>query len=212
MYSYSEAAHLLRVSKSKVRAWAEGYVYNRSGKHVRQAPVLQGQRPYSDMLTFQDLIELMIVSQLREAGVKLQEIRDAAQLLAEDLDTPYPFANQRLYTDGVQILREHGKGYQNVAKQQQVFEFVEEFFKNIKFKDDIAVAWTPMGPDVPVLVDPHRSFGAPIETARGVRTDIIHSTYRAEGDMSSVAEWYDIPLASVEAAVRFEEQWQQKAA
>ena len=211
IYSYSEAARLLNVSTSKVRAWSEGYVRKRGEERVLQRPVLQGGRESGGFLTFQDLIELMFVKELRNAGVELATIRAAAQVLSEELQTPYPFAHERLVTDGAQLLREHGSGYQSVADKQHVFAFVAQFFKDIIFEDREAVSWLPMGKDRPVLVDPHRSFGAPIETSRGVRTDVIYSAYEAEDhDAQLVAEWYDIPLESVQAAVEFEQQWQRK--
>jgi len=211
IYTYREAARLLRVSSAKVRSWAEGYVYALNGREREKAPVLQRRVWVPGLLTFRDLIELFFVREFRKAGVSLQDIRDAARLLANRWDTPYPFAHDKLNTDGRQILLEAGEHYENVANQQQVFQFAADFFKNIDFRDEIAESWWPLGRDKLIVVDPHRSFGAPVELRSGVRTDVIFATYRAEQDFQAVAEWYDILPEAVTAAVEFEEQWSKAA-
>jgi len=209
IYTYAEAARFLRVSSAKVRRWAEGYVYWLNGEQRRKGPVLQRERPPLGLLTFCDLVELFFVREFDKAGVKLQDIRDSARLLADELKTPYPFACERLHTDGVQILRAKGRHYENVARQQKVFKFAEDFFKKIEFADDcLARRWWPMGPDKLVVIDPHRSFGTPIEAKSGIRTDVLYAAYKAEeGDSKAVAEWYEISREGVESAVKFEEEW-----
>lgn len=211
IYSYSEASRLLCVSTAQIRGWAEGYVRWLQGSEQRGKPVLQ-QRPVQGLLTFYDLIELFFVREFRRTGVRLEEIRKAAAVLAEGLHTPYPFANSRLYTDGRQILREAGDQYENVARQQHVFHFVQQFFKNIDFSQELPEKWWPLGHERQIVLDPHRSFGSPIDFKSGIRTDVIYATYQAEQDVEAVAEWYEIQCERVNAAIEFEEQWCKKAA
>lgn len=213
IYTYAEAARLLRVSVAKVRGWAEGYVRHINGEQRRSQPVLQREVHRYKLLTFFDLIELFFVREFTNAGVKLSETRAAAEYLSQQLNTPYPFACCKLDTDGVQLLQEAGDAYINVAHQQRVFEFVKLFFKDIDFDDDCqAKAWWPLGRDKFIVIDPKRAFGAPIDVRSGVRTEIIYSTYKAEGDVQAVADWYEIKPDVVEAAIEFEEQRCQKAA
>ncbi|MDO8588434.1 MAG: hypothetical protein Q7T82_15510 [Armatimonadota bacterium] len=209
IYTHAEAARLLRVSTAKARNWAEGYTYQIDGRERTKAPVLQRRAGQPGLLTFHDLIELFFVREFRNAGVSLQDIRGAAKLLSEKWDTPYPFACRKLDTDGVQILMAAGEHYENVARQQNVFRFAEDFFKNIDFSDDcLAEKWWPMGRDKLVVIDPHRSFGTPIDLKSGVRTEILYAAYQAEDrDVEAVANWYEIPPEQVKAAVEFEETW-----
>lgn len=213
LYTYSEAARLLRVSTQKVSRWANGYTYKMYGLERKKRPILQRQMTEHGLLTFRDLIELFVVQQLRELGVKLEHIRNTSKRLAEEWNTPYPFASQNINTDGSQILTEADGCYENAETKQKVLDIVEDFFKNVEFDaDDIASKWWPRGIDGNILVDPRYSFGSPVIKDKGIRTEVIYLTYKAEkGDVDSVADWYDITADEVKAAVAFEEEWQTAA-
>ena len=211
IYTYHEAARLLQAHTNQVRRWAQGYVYVLNGEAHEKAAVLQREKAGEGLLTFFDLIELLFVRELRKAGVKMQIIRDAARLLSGEFDTPYPFAYEPLYTDGRQILQQAGGQYANVVSKQQVFRFVEELFKNIDFINHLARVWYPLGRDRLIVVDPHRSFGAPIDVRTGVRTDVIYMTYKAEQDVEAVADWYEVDEPTIRAAIELEERWQKAA-
>lgn len=203
VYDYSTAAALLHVSPAQVRGWAEGYV---RPMRNRSEPVLQS-KPLPGILTFYDLIELVFVKKYRDAGVKLSTIKKTAAFLAEELRTPYPLADCRLETDGVQLLREQEKRLVNVADSQTVLEIVRELFKDIEFKDCLPDRWWPMGRDGRVVISPHKAFGQPVDCEYGTRTDIIYATYKAEEDVEAVATWYEISKEAVNAAIRFETEW-----
>ena len=115
VYTYAEAARLLGATTQQVRRWAEGYVYNLNGQDVHKEGVLERERTREGLLTFHDLIELVFVNQFAKAGVKMRHIRDTAKLLREKWQTPYPFAYERLQTDGYQLLLDSGKNYENVS-------------------------------------------------------------------------------------------------
>ena len=212
IYTYYEAAKLLGVDKTQVRRWADGYTYSLRGEQKHKEPVLQRQRTPEGLLTFYDLIELFIVRELIRAGVRMEVIRASAALLSRELDTPYPFACEKIYTDGVQILHDAGDQYENVATKQQVFQFIEDFFKNMEFdRNYLPMRWFPLGPERLIVMDPKRSFGTPIDFRSGMRTDVLYSTYKAEEDIDAVADWYEVTREAVEAAVEFEEQWKKAA-
>jgi uncharacterized protein (DUF433 family) len=209
IYTYYEAARLLKVDAANVSRWAKGYTYKLNGEIRRKEAILQ-EPPRDGLLTFYDLIELFFVREFRQAGVKLQDIRDTAKYLSDQWQTPYPFACNKLQTDGQQILLDAGDHYFNVARQQAVFRFAEDFFKNIEFNVEtcLPLEWWPIGRDKLIVIDPKRSFGTPIDVKTGVRTDILYAAYKAEnGDIEAVADWYEVTKDAVEAAVEFEEQW-----
>lgn len=209
IYTYHEAARLLHVDTANVRRWAEGYTYKLNGEIRRKEAILQGP-PGDGLLTFYDLIELFFVREFRNAGVKLQDIRDTAKYLADRWQTPYPYACNKLQTDGQQILLDAGDHYENVARKQCVFRFAEDFFKNIEFDAETCLAqeWWPIGRNKLIVIDPKRSFGTPIDVKTGVRTDILYAAYKAEnGDIKAVVDWYEVTEETVEAAVEFEEEW-----
>ncbi|MCW5935187.1 MAG: hypothetical protein KIT45_12960 [Fimbriimonadia bacterium] len=165
----------------------------------------------SRLLTFHDLIELYFVREFRKANVTLPEVRNAARILREEWNTPYPFAlNKLAEIDGRLI---HKQELQTVLEKQQVFEFARDFFKNFDFDENgLASAWYPLGMDKLIVLDPKRSFGAPIETRSGTRTDVLYQLYQAEnGDVEAVANWYEVPIEAVEQAIKFEEKWRKVA-
>lgn len=53
-----------------------------------------------------------------------------------------------------------------------------------------------------VVVDPLLGFGEPV--VRGVRTEIIRELVQAGETQNAIAEVYELPQGSVEAAVRYE--------
>ena len=63
-----------------------------------------------------------------------------------------------------------------------------------------------MGRESTVIIEPTRSFGAPICNPSGVRTRLLSRTYRAEQDMDRVAWWYDATTREVQDAVAYEAQ------
>jgi len=65
--------------------------------------------------------------------------------------------------------------------------------------------WSPLGKERTVVVDPARSFGAPIVVPGGVRTRILYGGYKAEGSFQAVADWYRVTSIVVQDAVEFEE-------
>lgn len=214
IYTYNEAARLLKVHPNQVRRWADGYVYAYRGEERRKEPVLQRVSAGRGLLTFRDLIELHCVREFTKVGVRIETIRDAAKLLAERWRTAYPLANDKLRTDGQRILMEAGEHYEDIAGQQHVFSFVENFFEDIQFDPETfePQAWYPLGRGRLIVLDPHRSFGSPIDLRTGVRTDVIYLTYKAEQDLDAVAEWYEVTPDAVRAAVEFEESCIQRAA
>lgn len=211
IYTISEAAHLLQVSKRKVVGWAERYVHSREGPVRVSPPVLDREGAEPGLLTFHDLIELVFVREFRKAGVDLPQIRAAAALLREEWNTPYPFATQKVVDlERKLVNREDMK---TIIGRQQVFEFGRKFFNDVDFdRFGLAEKWHPLGKGKLIILDPHRSFGAPIELRSGIRTDVLYRQYLAEGgDVQAVADWYEVPTEAVKQAVEFEEKWQAAA-
>jgi uncharacterized protein (DUF433 family) len=210
IYTIADAARLLCVSASTLRRWVEGYVYVRNGDLRQSGPVIDRTGAEPGLLTFFDLVEMFFVREFRKTDVDLPHIREVAEILRKDWKTPYPFAQKRVVELRRQLLDR--EGMQTVLGQQQVFGFAEEFFKDIDFdRSGLASAWHPLGKDKLIVLDPQRSFGAPIEVRSGIRTDTLYRQFKAEGTIDAVADWYEISPEAVEQAVEFEEKCGQAA-
>src|SRR5437867_6565520 len=131
LYTMPEAARLLRVPVGKLRRWAQGYSLAAS-RH--SAPMFRRDYPElaeNGILTFQELIELCLVSQFRQAGVSMQTIRTTARWAAELFETNHPFAVRRFHTDGKRLFAEMElpaeKGVpQRVYRELPTFQYVLE--------------------------------------------------------------------------------------
>ena len=67
--------------------------------------------------------------------------------------------------------------------------------------------WRPEAGRKVVVLDPERSFGKPILDEFDIQTQVIARAVAAEeGSEKRVADWYDIPVPAVQAAVHFERQ------
>lgn len=95
----------------------------------------------------------------------------------------------------------------DLARSQYEFErIVAPFlYAGVEYNDDEQpTRWWPRGHSVQVVIDPARSFGAPIVPGEGVPTRVLYNGYAAEQSYDFVAAWFDVDVAAVHDAVSFE--------
>lgn len=220
LYSLGEAAKLLRVSRTKLRNWADGYSFEYRGEEHASEPIFRrdlAEAGLSDLLTFADLIELLFISRFRSEGVSMPVIRAAAERAAELYQTDHPFAAKCLKTDGRVIfaILESRKAQlakapyetlvEEMHRRQLVFPaLVEPYFRNIEYDVEEAVRYWPRGREGGVVLDPKRAFGKPIDAETGVPTLVLYRAVEAGDSIDDVAYWYDIPRDAVRRAVEYE--------
>jgi uncharacterized protein (DUF433 family) len=164
------------------------------------------------ILTFADLIEIRFLDAFRREGVSSKALRIASQRAKEYLGRHHPFSTQIFKSDGRTILAEITKDtgdkvFLDIVNDQYVFETVigAYLYSGLDFNDlKEPTRWWPLGRDRAVVIDPHRSFGAPIVAKGGVPTKILNSAVNAEKSIEFVAKWYGVGVAEVKDAVQFE--------
>jgi uncharacterized protein (DUF433 family) len=204
IYGLPEAARLLRVSPARIRSWAspERKLLHRHFAADEHA------------ITFAELMELYFIAMFRGAGVTLETIGRASAAAAAKFATPYPFSVKRFDTDGrtvfATLINDETDGVivEDLKHGQYVFEKVmKPFFHKMEFRgaQEVSRFW-PREKRGRVVLDPARQFGRPIDASTGVPTKAIFDACRAgDGqDAKDVAQWFDVPLAAVHAAVAFE--------
>jgi hypothetical protein len=160
-------------------------------------------------LSFQNLLEVRLVNELREKGVPWVEIRKAARRAAQFLNTPHPFVSHRFLTDGRRVFIEFKDDFRNehllhLATEQYLFQrLVRPHLRGIEFDKDRPVRWWPLGERRSVVLDPARSFGRPIGPSSGVATHVL-AAHAACTSARQASLWYQVPLAEVRDAVAFE--------
>lgn len=166
-----------------------------------------------ELITFLDLIELFFVAMFYDKGVSLTYIRKAAETAQREFDTDHPFAVQQFETDGSRIFvmlqaePDSGSHTQELIDAQYVFDDqVRPFFKT-KLDCDLegVTRFWPLGKGRCVVLDPHRSFGKPLDVASGVPTRPLYQAHLAGETIGTIARWYEIPPETVECAVEYEQ-------
>ena len=215
IYTVSRVTQLLQLESTHVNSpgihrWAFGYI--RGGVYYDPAINTEAaDRPEAERtLTFLEMVELMHIAGLLEAGKSWDKVRKAARVARRILkDDPHPFARYKWFADAASLYMELGKQHaepvllEMAGDAQVVFQpFLERYLKQIEFDDEgLARLWSPFDG---VAVDPRRSMGLPVVAEGGVRTDILAGHHLAGDTISAIASWYNIPEYEVETAVRFE--------
>jgi len=217
IYTFPQASQLIRAKPQRIAAWFRGRANGR-GPVFRSTYAGSGRSEVVRTISFLDLIEALVSSQLRKHGVSLIAARKAHKQLADLLKTLHPFAHEGLYTDGkrvfVRIAKEsHDERVIDAICRQDVFPAVLlPYLKRIEFgkQTRLAERWRIIDG---MVVDPARRSGKPILESCGMSASILARSYESNlMDVELVADWYGVAPKDVELAVRFEEQFPRKVA
>ena len=207
VYSFPEAARLVRLRAGRVGEWFRGRLNSKIG------PVFTGDfSPVGEdrVISFLDLVDVFVAGQLREHGVSLQTLRRVYVELQGVLETRHAFCRRELLTDGGRIFIRglDQKGREeiiDVLDKQRVFpQIILPFLKSIDYapESNLARRWH-IGKKV--VIDPQIAFGQPTIEAVGVSTAILAAAFHAnDRDEALVADWYNVHSEDVIAAARFE--------
>lgn len=196
VYSQSEVAQIIRATPSTVQRWTTGYV-DASG---RKEPLVSGvQRGRGYTVPFIGLAEAFVLNAFRKAGLPMQRIRPAVEVIKSEMGLEFALANDLLVTDGAEILYRSDDEFDRrlvvLRNGQAVFnEVVEDYLRNIDFGDrGYATALRlPQYPGLDVIVRPTINGGQPTLARRGVAVSDVLGRIRAGEAPSDVADDYGI--------------------
>jgi uncharacterized protein (DUF433 family) len=221
LYTQREAARIVAVPENTLRNWARGYVYKTLTGFVEAVPMIttaarRDERTPS--VPFLGLAEAYVLAAFRAAGVPMQRIRPAIAWLDRNIGLPAALANERLMTDGAEILYDFGqqssesdpgaaeilKDLVVVRNQQRVFvPVVLDYLRTVTYRDGwVELIHLRQYGQVDVIVDPRINFGKPTVATRGVRVADILSRIQAGEALTEVAWDYDLRAEEVEALTR----------
>ena len=159
----------------------EGYDYGYRGERRHSAPITYlataavkkgGGEP---VLTFEQLLTLLLVKTFKDRGLGLPTIKRAAAKAQADYNSPNPFVTKRFRSDGNHVfidLEHEARGREreliNVLSDQREFREIVEpsLFKDIVFVGDDAGEWWPLGKKRAVVLARIASSAPPISRAR----------------------------------------------
>lgn len=213
LYGLAQVDGILLLKPGTARRWIEGYT--RGGSFYE--PVIRVEATGEEVVTWGEFVETRLLAEYRGAGVPLVRMRPAIQRLREEFATPYPLAVAGPYLSvaGRELVM---RAQEEVGLERQLHLVVvrhgqalltapaQQFVRSVDFESDEEAAIVERLRPVPtieqVVIDPLRQFGVPV--VRSVPTELIAEQVRAGDGLEMIADAYELPLADVEAAVRYE--------
>lgn len=209
IYTIGEAARLVGITPRRAAAWFRGW-------HGAGTPVL-GHTDYADwghpeLVSFPDLVDVVVVAELRRLGVPMPKIRKAYIAISNYFGrAPHPFARRDLLTDS------NGDVFLYVARHDGIDELVEVVSRQRAFPKLLMRYLTRINYDPAsglarrmrltdeIVIDADRRYGKPIVDSVTMPTAILARAFVAhEGDAESAADWHNVAPEDVLAAVAFE--------
>lgn len=207
IFTLRETAAYLGVPKSTVHWWARS--------QGPQHPLITcfPSRGRQATVPFVGFAEAFVLSSFRRAGVPLQRIRPAVEVLEKEIGVEHALASKRLYTDGAEVLfdyanksgeREVGELTVVRTQQRQFTGVVKDYLKRIHYGGD---GWAdsvrlPTYEHAEVVVDPRVAFGLPLVVAGGARVEDLVDRFQAGDSVSEIATDFSVPADQVEDVIR----------
>jgi uncharacterized protein (DUF433 family)/uncharacterized protein YcgL (UPF0745 family) len=213
-YSYAEAARLLGVPASTVRAWKKGQDYIYQGRRQRfsepiPSKLLQG-------LSYNDLVEVFVLRALRtKHNFSLGYIRSALKEAQRAFDIDRLFLHEAFRIDpkGREFFLSRIDDYASLSGTAQLSMkmALEAYLERLEYgPDHLAVDFYPVIPKLgltaPKLISVNATiaFGRPAVKRLGIRTSAISSRIDAGEDRETVIQDYRLTPAEFDQAIYLE--------
>ena len=207
IYTLRDVATILKMPYNKVHKWIRKYWDGKLGKKFQQQ--YSWERDGSVAVNFHTVVELYVMIEFAEQGVKTKEVLIAHKDLSEIFQTPFPFAQKKvlneLRTDGKRIYweNEEGKPITMNGTKQLNLDFIQMFFKKMEFDGEVVSKLWPMGKESSIVIDPQRKFGNPIIEGRNIYPETIFGHYKAGDPLNYIAFIYEITEKEAQDAIHY---------
>lgn len=215
LYTLAEAARALSIPASTFANWAKGYTRVAGGRTTVGEPVVTSLGAVGGpTVPFVGLAEGMVLAAVRRAGVPMQRVRPALEVLGREIGVAHALASKQLYTDGAELLFDYastsddGDALRNlvvVRSGQRVFEdVIEAYLQRIDYGPDgyAKLIRLPAYDVASVVADPRRAFGQPIFEHGGARLDDVLERFWAGDSIEELADEFGVPPVEVEDVLR----------
>lgn len=206
IYTIPDISNFLSIPKYKVRRYLNEYWNERSGKRFFHETYSWSVDNKIKAVNFYTLIELYTCFHLQNLGVSPKEILKSRAAMINDLNTPYPFASDKILSNGKKIWFEFKDSIVKAdgSKQTEFVEFIREFANKIEFDSNkIAEKFWPAGKQSDVVINPHNQFGQPILNGTNINAEVIYSMYESGEPIDAIGILYDITSKQVKDAISF---------
>lgn len=213
-YSPGEAARYLQLPEATVRAWVAGQRYQTTRGARRFKPVLKAAATDPLRLSFQNLVEIHVLSAIRRRHrVSLNKVRRAVEFLAQRFHTQHPFADRQLITNGYDLFVQEMEKLINVSSAGQLamrplldayLERIERDARGVPMRLYPFTTGSSAEVRKAVVIDPRVQFGRPCIAGTGIPTTEIVERYKAGDGIAALAKDYGRSTADIEEALRYE--------
>jgi uncharacterized protein (DUF433 family) len=208
IFTLRETAAYLGAPRSTIQSWARS-----AGRHKPPLITRFSARGGYASVPFIGFAEAFVLTSFRRAGVPLQRIRPAVDVLAKEIGVEHALASERLYTDGVEVIYDYaeGAGDEQVSdlvvvrtQQRQFSDVVRDYLRRIRYGSDgwASAVRLPAYKHAEVVVDPEVGFGLPLVVSGGVRVEDLVDRFQAGDGLAELAADFDVPIEDVEDVIR----------
>jgi uncharacterized protein (DUF433 family) len=216
LFTVAEAAAWLTVPRSTLHGWVHGYQRELSdGATSRSQPIVLSlpSRRLEAGIPFLGLAEGLVLSAFRRAGVPLQRIRPALDLLDREMGLRHALASDRLAVDGVEVLYDYGARVDPQAigtlvtvrsGQCVLAPIVRECLGGIRYSGDhwAEQVQLPGYATARVIVNPDVALGRPTLEGSGVAVDDVVGRWIAGESVTQLAGRFGLATPEVEDVLR----------
>ncbi len=216
LYTMAEAARYLGVPAATFGTWAKGYQRRPPARPtVKGDPLVTAVEPEArrgPSIPFGGLAEGMFLSALRRAGMPLQQIRPALDVVRTEIGVEHALASRQLFVAGAELLWEvsrqervdddarHGARDLIVLRNgQYVFrQVIEQYLQRIEYDDTYArKVHLPQYEVAHIAAEPEINFGKPYFTHTGTPMYVVAGMLRAGESVRDIADDFDLPVDEV---------------
>jgi uncharacterized protein (DUF433 family) len=177
-------------------------------------PVISSASPSKRLLSFQNLVELHVLSSIRKVHkVDLPSVRRAIDYIQKRFNSDHPLLDKQMLTDGKSLFIEEYGNVVNVSEQGQLEmkKLLELYLKRIdRDKHGLPVRLYPVTrKDVLesprfIAIDPSIRFGRPCIAGTRIPSRIIAERHEAGDSVATLAKDYGRKTEEIEEALRYE--------
>ncbi|MEO8275882.1 MAG: DUF433 domain-containing protein [Thermoanaerobaculia bacterium] len=217
-YSVPEAAHYLDIPSATLSSWVLGRSYVVSAGKRNFEPLIRRPDEKDARLSFWNLIEAHALRALRSKhDVPMRHVRTALAYAGKEYGIERLLLSDDLRAMPGELFLQRLDKLVNIGRsgQEALKELLETFLQRIdRDLQGIPLRLFPFTRpleqvtlhDVPrvVLIDPKLGSGRPVLMRKAIRTATIADRFGAGESVSALAADYDLGIADIEEAIRYE--------
>jgi uncharacterized protein (DUF433 family) len=205
-YSLEDAAHILRIPLSTMKAWVRGQRYRigATGRLVNFSPLIVPASPSEGLLSFYNLAEAHVLRATRDRSVPLKNVRRALDYIREQLpSSPHPLISYEFSTFGKSVFIDHlGSTINATAHGQTAMRKVLEMYLERIDRDahGMPIQIYPMNTHY-LAVNPNLSSGQPVVKGTRIMAAVLAARKKAGESYDDLIQDYRLTHTQIEQAI-----------